>query len=255
MPQQILPDVVDEARRLGDAALERGVEARAIGGVAVGLHAERGLPPALTRVYGDIDLVSAKRAGRNVARFLVEMGYVPNERFNKMNGSTRLVFYDNEHGRQIDVFVGEFHMCHSVPVADRLHLDPRTVPLAELLLTKLQVVHLNEKDLKDIWGIVVEHDVQDHDDESVNAGFVARTLAADWGFWRTSRQTMDDARARLPGSGLDALQQELVETRLARLWERVEAEPKSLRWRARARIGERTRWYEEPEEIAHASRT
>ena len=80
---------------------------------------------------------------------------------------------------------------------------------------------------------------------------VARVLAGDWGFWRTSRQSVEVARAQLGDSGLDAERRQVIDDRLRRLWERVEQEPKSLRWRSRAKIGDRSRWYEQPEEIAH----
>lgn len=251
MPHQTRADVVEEASRLLEQARERSVMLRLIGGVAVRLHAEE-LPPALAREYRDIDIVTTAKGGRYVTRLLEDIGYEPNARFNAMHGQQRLVFYDREHGRQLDVFVGEFAMCHRVPVAQRLHVDERTIPLAELLLTKLQVVKLNEKDLQDIYAILHGHDVDEHDDETVNHGFVARVLSSDWGFWRTSRQTVETAIAHLPAAPLDADARRRIADRLERLWARVEAEPKSLRWRSRAKIGERTRWYEEPEEVAHA---
>src|SRR5205814_8364274 len=92
-----------------------------------------------------------------------------------------------------------------------------------------------------------------HDDDAVNGRYVAELLAADWGLWRTSRQTVETARARLAGSPLDERERALLDDRLARLWERVEAQPKGLRWRTRAKVGDRTRWYEEPEEIEHGT--
>jgi hypothetical protein len=146
-------------------------------------------------------------------------------------------------------------MCHEIPIADRLDLEPETVPLAELLLTKLQIVNLNDKDLRDIWAILHEHEVADHDEDSVNAAYVARVLATDWGLWRTSRQTVEAARDRLEAVSLGEGERVRLQARLDRLWERVEAEPKGFRWKSRARIGDRTKWYMEPEEIAHQSRT
>jgi hypothetical protein len=245
-------DIASEAVRVIDGAHAEGVTLRVIGGVAVQMHATDGVHPELRRTYRDLDLVTTRKDGRATARLLESLGYEPNERFNKMNGSVRLVFYDNDHGRQVDVFVGEFKMCHEIPVADRLHLDRSTVPLAELLLTKLQIVRLNEKDLLDIWAILHDHDVADHDDDAVNASHVASLLAGDWGLWRTSRQTVETARDRLAGAPLPEADRLLLEDRLARLWQRVEDEPKGLRWRGRAKVGDRTQWYEEPEEIAHA---
>jgi Uncharacterised nucleotidyltransferase len=248
----IRPEIVDEARRVIAGAHAENVTVRVLGGVAVQLHTSGEAHPGLVRPYRDIDLVTTRKHGRATAQLLQELGYQPNERFNAMNGSTRLVFYDVEHERQVDVFVGEFRMCHEIPIADRLELDRETVPLAELLLTKLQIVHLNEKDMRDIWAIVHEHEVAEHDDESVNSAHVARLLAADWGLWRTSRQTIETARQRLPDAQVDSAARLLLDDRLSRLWDRVEAEPKGLRWRSRARIGDRSQWYEEPEEIAHA---
>lgn len=244
-------DIVAEARRVTDGALAANVLLRVLGGVAVGLHTPEGVHPALARPYRDIDLATTRKHGKTTAQLLTELGYTPNERFNAMNGVSRLVFYDEEHGRQVDVFVGTFHMCHELPIADRLELDERTVPLAELLLTKLQIMRLNENDLLDIWAILYAHDVAEHDDDAVNAVYVAELLAGDWGLWRTSRQTVETARERLAGSPLSEDDRALLDDRLARLWERVEAQPKGLRWRSRAKVGDRTKWYEEPEEIAH----
>lgn len=251
----LLSDVVEEAVRVTDAANEAGVRLRVLGGVAIALHAPAGLPPALARSYGDIDLVTTRRGGRDALRLLVELGYESNERFNAMNGHDRLVLYDRVHGRQVDVFVGRFEMCHAIPIADRLELDDRTVPLAELLVTKLQIVEINAKDLRDVYGILVEHDVGEHDDETVNAAWIARLLSGDWGLWRTVRGSLEAAREHLPAVELDAAQRALVAERVERLWARVEQEPKSLRWRSRARVGERVRWYEVPEEIAHGDRS
>jgi hypothetical protein len=222
-----------------------------VGGVAVRMHAPEGIPDSLARVYRDIDVVTTGKGGREAQKFLVSMGYEPNERFNAMNGSQRMVFYDLTNERQLDVFVGEFRMCHRIPIANRLELDPRTVPLAELLLTKLQIVHLNEKDLRDILAIVLEHEVGESDDETINSAYIASLLAGDWGFWRTSKQTIETASGQLVNYELTESEATLIADRLSRLWERIEAEPKSLRWRSRSKVGERTKWYEEPEEIAH----
>jgi hypothetical protein len=245
------PDVVVEATRLIAAADADGCTVRVMGGVAISMHATAGIHPALRRTYRDIDLVTAKRDGRGALKLLEAAGYEPNERFNAMNGGRRLVVYDMQNGRQLDVFVGDFAMCHKLPIADRLHVDPTTLPLAELLLTKLQVVHTNRKDLLDICAILLDHELGDQDDNMINAGYVASLLAADWGLWRTSRGTIETTRGQLAELDLGPDERELIDRRLTELWQRIEQQPKSLRWRSRAKIGERTRWYEEPEEIGH----
>jgi hypothetical protein len=248
MSARILTDVVAEAARILDAASGLRTPLRLLGGVAVRVHAHGELPPALARPYADIDLATEKKGGPETVELLESLGYVPNERFNALNGASRLLMYDLEHERQVDVFVGEFEMCHRIPL-DRLALESSTIPLAELLLTKLQIVQLNPKDMRDVWAVLLFHDVGEHDEETVNADVVARRLAADWGLWRTTRGNLERLRGELPGSGLGDVERAAIDDRLRRLWERVEREPKSLRWRSRARLGDRAKWYEEPEEV------
>jgi hypothetical protein len=249
---EILEGIEQEGGRIVRRAASAGVPLRMIGGVAVHAHAAGGLPPAFSRPYRDIDLVTLRGRSGDVQRFMQELGYEPNVSFNTLNGADRMVFYDRAHGRQLDVFVGAFRMCHEIPIRpERFEKDRVTLPLAELLLTKLQIVSLNEKDLRDIYGLVHEHEVREDDDDAINAEVVAAALAADWGLWRTSRMTLERSRAHLAEMELPQGAEDLIEARLAALWERVEARPKGVRWRGRARIGDRVRWYEEPDEITH----
>jgi hypothetical protein len=168
-----------------------------------------------------------------------------------MNGSERMIFYDRANRRHVDVFVGGFRMCHALPLADRLDQDSPTLPLAELLLTKLQVVQMNAKDANDVIAVLLDHEVAEHDDNAVNAAYVADLLAGDWGLWRTSRGSLERVREGVAATALASDEQALVRDRIDHLWERVEREPKGLRWRSRARLGDSKRWYEEPDEIEH----
>jgi hypothetical protein len=249
---EVLPSVEDEGPRIVRRAADATVPLRMIGGVAIHAHAAHGLPPALSRSYGDIDLVTLNGRSGDVQKLMTSAGYEANTSFNTLNGADRLVFYDRVHGRQVDVFVGSFRMCHEIPIRrDRFERDAMTLPLAELLLTKLQIVNINEKDLRDIYGLVHEHEVGDDDDDVINANVIADVLASDWGLWRTSRMTIERSRAYLAEVSLSEEATALIDERLSRLWSRVEERPKSLRWRGRARIGDRVRWYEEPDEISH----
>lgn len=243
-------DIVEEARRVIHTARDRDVPVRLIGGLAIRLH-DDALPLALQRGYADIDLATTGKGAKATARLMQDLGYVANERFNAMNAGRRQVFYDVEHERQVDVFIDDFRMCHRIDLTGRLAVDPVTIPLAELLLTKLQIVRLNRKDVIDVAAILHGHEVTNHDNDAVNGDHVAAILAGDWGFWRTARGSMDTTVAHLGGLGLNEYGRGVVAGRLDRLREMVDARPKSLRWRSRARIGERARWYEEPEEVAH----
>jgi hypothetical protein len=185
-----LDDVLEEADRLLTAAAAAGVTLRLIGGVAVWFHTDH-VHPVLARPYGDIDFATTKGGGRRVAELIAAQGYEPAKEFNALNGSRRLLFHDHAHDRKVDVFVATFEMCHTIPIADRLDLEERTIPLAELLLTKLQIVELTEKDVRDTLALLHEHDVADHDGDAINAAFVARLTANDWGLWRTVKLNVE----------------------------------------------------------------
>jgi len=217
---------------------------RLLGGVAVRLRSS-GLPPALQREYKDLDFATTKKAAGDAQSLLRGLGYEPHLGFNAMNGRERLLFYDDPNRRQVDVFVSSFRMCHEIPLEKRLTVDDDTVPLAELLLTKLQIIELNEKDVRDTVALLLEHEVTE-DDQGVNASHVASLCADDWGLWRTISHNLEKLRHHVGDYDVDA---EAVSNRVALILERIETAPKSRSWRMRAKIGERKRWYELPEEV------
>jgi hypothetical protein len=244
-----LADIREEVRRVLDGAAAEGFTLRALGGLAIHLHAPYGLPEGVQRAYKDIDFVTTKRGDRGLGHFMETVGYTSNRQFNTLNAGRRMLFYDVPHERQVDVFVGTFKMCHTVPIADRLDVDPLTVPLAELLLTKLQIVHLNEKDQRDILALLVSHPLGDTDADVINARRVAELLSDDWGLWRTTQMNLERTREALPSYQLSADEQRLVSERVDELWAIVQEAPKSRGWKLRDRIGDRKRWYELPEEV------
>ena len=243
-------DVVAEGRRLLARATEAGVALRLLGGVAIRLRALGELAAPFARSYADLDVVTARADGRAAAEFLRDEGYGPHVAFNALHGNERMLFFDETNGRQLDVFVGAFRMCHRIPLDERIEVDPVSIPLAELLLTKLQVIELNEKDVRDTLALLHGHPVGDADGEVLNAGRIARLCAEDWGLWRTIAQNLSACRSHLDSYDLAPDDRTAIGARLDTLLDRIEAEPKSRGWRLRARIGDRKRWYELPEEVA-----
>ena len=244
-----LPDPVAESRRLVEAATGKGVVARLLGGAAIHLQAPPG-GPLLAHPVKDIDLATRRGARTAVTEVLLAAGYVADQMFNALHGARRLLFYDQANSRKLDVFIGDFSMCHQIPIADRLDRERLTVPLAELLLTKLQIVKLTERDQRDIYSLLYHHPVTNGDGSGIEADFIAQVCARDWGLWRTTRATIEHCQANLGLYGLDGKAAEVIEERLTALWSRIEKEPKSSRWRLRSRVGDRMRWYDEPEENA-----
>jgi len=240
-------DPVRESRRLIDAATSKGVTVRAIGGVAVQLRSPAD-GPILPREIRDIDLVTRRGTRTAVTNLLASAGYLPDEMFNALHGARRLLFYDEVNQRKLDVFVGEFVMCHPIPIAERLDRHPLTVPLAELLLTKLQIVELTERDQRDIYNLVYHHEIVSFEGEGIEADYVAEVCARDWGLWRTASMTIERSSAHVGDYSLDPQAAATIAGRLKAIRETMEGAPKSARWKLRSRVGERMRWYEEPEE-------
>jgi hypothetical protein len=246
--EEIHPDVVAEAQRLGERAEQAGVPLRLLGGVAIRLRSPR-LPAVFQRRYGDLDWATVKGGSARAQEFFRSAGYEPEARFNALHGRDRLLFFDQHHGRQVDVFVGSFRMSHEIPLDTRVALEPLTIPLAELLVTKLQIYELNHKDVVDALALVHEHPLAERDGDTINAARIASLCAADWGLWRTFTGNLETCRDMVDGFELPDDDKEKLKITLQSLEARIEREPKSRRWRLRARIGERKRWYELPEEV------
>jgi hypothetical protein len=245
----IRPDIVEEGDRVLGLAAEEGVPLRLLGGVAIRLRAPGELPAPLRRSYADLDFVTAKGRSKDTERLLRSAGYEPHVSFNALNGQERLLFFDDPNERQVDVFVGAFSMSHKIPVGERLEVDPITLPLAELLLTKLQIAELNEKDVKDGLAILHGHAIGDSDGDTVNAGRIAELCCADWGLCRTITGNLATCREYVGRYDLAPEEQERLRAGIDEVLERIDAEPKTRAWKLRAKIGERKRWYDVPEEV------
>jgi len=243
-----LADVEAEATRLLRRATEDHVLVRLLGGTAVGMHRHGVFPSALQRRYGDIDLVVKKGQDRALKRLLEDLGYVPNRSFNNLHGDRRLLFYDETNARQVDVFIGAFRMCHPLELDGRLELDPRTLAPADLLLTKLQVVKINAKDIIDAQALLLGHQVGRGPGDVIDLERLIHVTSRDWGWYTTFTDNlarlMPDVDPVLPP---DAAAQ--VGGRVATIQQALVEAPKSIQWRARAALGRRVAWYELPEEI------
>src|SRR6201990_3476227 len=244
----ILEDIVAEGERVLGLASGDGVAVRLLRGVAVRLH-DPTLPPAFDRAYKDLDFAVPKGGSAAADRLLRGAGYEPHVAFNALNQKERMLFFDTAHDRQVDVCVGAFRMCHEIPLSDRLAVQERTVPLAELLLTKLQIIELNEKDVRDTLLLVPGHEVADEDGAAINGARIAELCAGDWGLWRTITANVEKVSEHASDYEVPPEDRERMTARLGEVLERIEAAPKTRGWKLRAKIGERKRWYELPEEV------
>jgi hypothetical protein len=225
-----------------------GIPVRLLGGVGIALRCPIARAPGpLAREFSDLDFVARRSVRKGLKGVLVDHGFRSVERFNAANGQDRMMF-EYENGMHADVFVDTFAMCHTLELSKRLTIDEATLPLADLLLTKLQIARLTQKDVVDTTALLVDHGLGDSDDD-LNVDYITGLLAQDWGWWRTVTENLAKLSEELPGLELEPSQARAVELQAKSLVEAIEGRPKSLRWRARARVGDRLPWRDEPEEL------
>jgi hypothetical protein len=244
-------DVLKEAERIISTAQGQKITLRLLGGTAIGIRCASAKHRAVARTYPDIDLVGFKKQSRTIRKFFTTIGYEENGMFNALRGSTRLMFFDMSNKRRIDIFLDHFDMCHKFDLRDRLTIDPITLSLADLLATKLQVVKTNEKDIKDMVAILLDHDVVTSDEpDKVNGLRIAKLCAEDWGIYKTFTSVLGKISIVLEQLPLTPDEKKLVKERLDRILKLIEDEPKSMKWNMRARVGEKMIWYKMPEDLA-----
>jgi hypothetical protein len=241
-----LEDPIAEAERIASAASAAQVGLKLMGGAGIHLHSQSAHHPPLRRKYGDLDYAMPKRDRKAALAFFPSLGYEANERFNLMQGDRRLYFFDNQNGRQVDVFIDSIRMSHFIDLRARLGHDGPCATPSDLLLSKLQIYEMNRKDLVDLTALILDHPVASDNLEALDAAYIARLTADDWRLYHALEVNI----AKLMGT-LDELDvdRELVRSRIAEIWKAIEAQSKPLKWKLRAQVGDRVAWYELPEEV------
>ena len=204
----------------------------------------------LGRRYTDIDFAAYGREAKKIRAMLASAGYAEDPQVYVDSEGSRLVAEHEGIGMHIDVFLDKLEFCHTVLWKCRLELDPETIPLAELLLQKMQIVEINEKDLIDTIMLLLEYPLGDSDDDTINIGRVAAICAKDWGWWRTLTMNLDKVRQMAEHyEQLDEDETRRVSDQVLAALERIEAQPKSMSWKLRAKIGDRKKWYRDVGEL------
>jgi len=242
-----MPDYnqLDEAKRIVDKARQRGVLLRVLGGLAVKYYCPSTSDRALNRECADMDLMS--RNDQKVKELFKDLGYTADEFFNMTQGDARLVFMDPQE-KKVEIFLGVFDMCHKFDFRDRLTINEFAISITDLLMTKLQVVELTEKDIKDIIAMLLDYQIGQTDEgKTINGKYIADICSKKWGIYKTFTNTLKATLLQLEGYKLGPEKQEIVSSRIKKLLDEIEAAPKSISWKSRAKIGERSVWYNLPE--------
>jgi hypothetical protein len=242
---RILDDVAEEGQRLAVTALDVELRLRLLGGVAVWVQCPSARVPPLARAYGDADFLGRSGDRKRITAFMEEQGYEPDKMFNALHGATRLNFHDPVRDRPLDVLLDKFVMAHELDLRHSSAADSLTIGLADLLMTKLQVVSINEKDVRDLAALLVDYGFGS---DQIDLDRILAVTHNDWGLEHTMHGTLATLVGLIGGLGLLPDQAERVRARAEELDQALDAAPKGAKWKMRARVGERVKWYEEPEE-------
>jgi hypothetical protein len=241
-------DAVEEASRIAKEADSRGVTLRLLGGIAFRLRSPSTLHANLKRKYVDIDFVGLRNQRKEIQNLFNHLGYTPRTTFNAMNGHVRLIFNDIENDRRVDIFLNVFEMSHKFDFTNRLKVDSITLPLADLLLTKLQVYEITEREYRDVIAFLKDQKLGAKDGpDTINTDYIAGLCSDDWGLYRTVTLNLERIESSLASYSLNDDDQKLVKGKIEGIRHQIEGQPKSFRWKMRARVGEKVKWYELPE--------
>lgn len=240
--------LLEEAKLIVNDLGGKNIPIRIIGALAFYHQCpdHRGLYDRMARVPTDIDFVAYSRNRGDITKYLEAKSYGGLQRLNVLYGMRRQIFKHKESDLCIDIFYDTLDMCHKVEFRNRLEFDPLTVSLTDLVLEKMQIVQINEKDIKDCILLFLEHDLTDNDESLINASYIANVLSKDWGFYYTVTTNLNKVKDFLSHyDWIPADGENKVIERVNRLLAAIESAPKSSRWKMRQKIGTKKQWYQD----------
>jgi hypothetical protein len=240
-----------EGRRICQESAGRGLNLRLFGGVGFYLRAgDRSLFEQLGRdAIRDLDFIGLSEERGAYKQLFGELGYEIDQDLLLAGEGRRFLFrHAGEEPWEVDLFIDRLQMCHTLDLRRRMGLHPETVPLVDLLLQKLQIVELTRKDMADVVVLLADHDFGTEDAEAIDADYAVRLLSDDWGFYYTVTSSLGRVREFVHEAPLRDDVRDRVDDRLERFRHTIEGSSKTRKWKMRAKIGTRKKWYEDVEE-------
>ncbi|MEM3730451.1 MAG: hypothetical protein QW667_02975 [Candidatus Bathyarchaeia archaeon] len=269
---------IQESKGIVERARQDGVILRILGGLSIAIHCEeyRDFAQKLGRVgtgtiegqeYSDIDLVSYRSYREKVKELFDKLGYAKRRATLSTAASERQIYFHPKGWFYVDVFFDKLLVAnHPIDFKGRLELDYPTITVTDMLLEKIQMWEaFSQKDLKDCLLLLKAHNISEKTEkESIDASYIAKLLAQDWGFWYTATTNLKKIKAFLteidkfgPEINIDPKQitkeeREEITQKIDKILETIEREPKTFGWKMRAKIGAKKQWYnpvERPETV------
>jgi hypothetical protein len=260
-------EVVEEALRITDEARRGGVTLRIMGGIAVRIHTHYfssfyehlTLPRGEGGKLRDIDMVTYKSQSGKAHKLFIDLGYKPDKLVMAYFGESRFMYHHPEGLYNVDLFFENLRFSHEINLGSggkvgRLELDYPTLTVADLILGKLQIHEITEKDIRDLSVLLREHHLENGDvEDSISLGRIASSLAQDWGFWYDARSNLElvakSAERYLRDDLIEKEDSNDIAKKVKMILESIDEAPKSKNWLKSEREGDRKKWWEDVEEL------
>jgi len=262
---------VEESINIVEKAKDMGIVIRIIGALAVYIHSTHdaraiNIYEKIKRFgedkpkFTDLDLVAYGKQRRHIMQFFEKtLNFKPNLMVNALSGGRRLIYFHPKDYYHVDVFFDKLEFSHDVyfgkkPGEGRLELDYPTITLADMVLEKSQIHQINFKDIVDLTVLFAGHDVgSSQEKEIIDGKYIAKVLSEDWGFWYDATKNLklvkEYATKFLSEGKLTKNCYDIVTSRVDKLLNMIDEEPKSKKWQKRAKKGTSKPWYRNVEEL------
>ena len=189
-----------------------------------------------------------------IIQLLERLGYQSNTRVNAQPGTRRLLFTEPKKSITLVVMLDTFEMYHRFGLKPFLRPNDPLLPATALALMRLQLVEMPDEALSELAALFIEYDVSLVTKAGqIDTSQITALCVDDWGWYKTISMNLEQLIYFAEDSLLLAERNVVIE-RARRLKSGMDATPKSLRWQARARLGESVRWYETPAEVSAPTR-
>jgi len=245
-------EFINYAHQLVADAQEQGAKLRLLGAVAFNIHCPEygNFQEKANRHFTDLDFAAYFKHHEQIRKLFEKLKFHEDREVAVVNARHRIVFDKPDNGLHIDIFFDKLDFCHPIPWANRLEVDSPTIPLAELLLEKMQIVKINKKDIIDSLMLIREHELNNSDMETINSSRIAEMCAKDWGLWRTTTMNLQKViEISKQYEWLEPADREIIVERINELLAIIQKEPKTTAWNLRSKVGDKVKWYKEVHEI------
>jgi hypothetical protein len=247
------PDVLlKKADIIMNESKKRNLTLRLLGALAFHKHCPQFnyIQQKSNRIFTDIDFMAYIEQKRDIEQMFLDLGYIDDKRIQTVPGVKRSIFFSADNLLHSDIFYDVLEFSHVIKFKGRLEIDDPTISLVDLLLEKMQIFQINEKDIIDTIMLLREHEVGNTDDEKINIDYLAKATKSDWGLWKTLTTNLDKIDRLLDQYDLLSIDDmRIIRERLHSIKQRIDDEPATLGWKLRSRIGERVKWYRDVDEV------